>query len=250
MADPGDAAGDFPGLMPGPRRLVTEAPGDRPAEQSPPAGTPEVWLGGNPRPVAAAALASAAVVAFLALVESTLRPGVPLASLGMAGFATIGLALLATAAAMPRIERRGASLRVRLAPLASQDLPLEIVECFFFGLVPLGRSVEPCSGSGSDQPIESREPAPAADRSRADRDGAGGRRATLIMRLAEGAREWRSRPSLAVWGIWRHGAIAFDGLWCAPLSPDVAADLTRRLVAARRELASAGAAADRRAGRA
>jgi hypothetical protein len=244
MADAADEAGDFPTPLSDADRLVRRAPaGDRTAENPAQAGGREIWLGGNARPVAAAVVAVAVLVACIAFLEGALGPGLPRVSLGLALVAMIALAGLASAAALPRIERRGSSLRVRLAPLASEDLPLEIVECFFFGLVPLGRSVEPCSGSGSDQPDDPHEGAAMERRKAAGRDGGGGRRSTLIMRLAEGAREWRSRPSLAVWGIWRHGAIAFDGLWCGPLSPDVAADLTRRLVAARRESAVGGSSA-------
>jgi len=253
-APPGSAVEEADRPPPQPRGFGS-AGGSRPA-----AGerrrVREVWLAGNARPVAAAALAVGVVITVLALVERSLRPGPPMASLGLACAAIGAIGTLAVVATRPRLERRGGVLRVRLMPLLSQDVPLEVVECFFFGVVPLGRSVEPCSGSGSDHPEPSadsgrdpdsparggraRDPHPddglAADSEAAV--AARSRRATLIMRLAERERDWRSRPSLAAWGIWRHGAIAFDGLWCARLSPDVAADLTRRLVVARREMAS------------
>lgn len=205
-------------------------------------GGREVWLAGNARPVLAASAFAASMIVCLGFVERAMRSGPPTMALAAAVVIGTGLAGLAVAAAMPRLERRGKVLRVRLSPLAPEDVPLEVVECFFFGIVPLGRSVEPCSGSGSDQPREASDDGQPPDATRHGTDddhhshaSEGTRRATLIMRLAERSSEWRSRPSLAAWGIWRHGAIAFDGLWCERLSPDVAVDLTRRLVAARRD---------------
>lgn len=197
----------------------------------------DVWLCGNPRPVLAAVAVAVVVTSCLVVVERLLRSGLPLVSLATIGVVAIGLASLAWVASLPRIERRGRFLRIRLSPLAPEDVPLEVVECFFFGVAPLGRSVEPCAGSGSDQPADDGDQSEPEHDHHEQHDDAWGRRATLIMRLAERSKEWRSRPSLAAWGAWRHGAIAFDGLWCAKLSPDVASDLTRRLVIARRSIA-------------
>lgn len=110
------------------------------------------------------------------------------------------------AASRPRLTCRGDVLEVRLAPLAVQRVPLELVECVFPGSQPLG---------GDDE---------TSDR----------RVSTLVLRLAERAVEWRSRPVLSAWGSWEEGNVVFDGRWCEPLSQAVAREISTRLLEARR----------------
>jgi len=59
---------------------------------------------------------------------------------------------------------------------------------------------------------------------------------TLVLRLAERAVEWRSRPVTQAWGSWEDGNVVFDGRWCEPLSPAVARDISARLLEARRRV--------------
>jgi len=171
---------------------------------------PEVWLRGNRRPALAlggalAALAVAAVAAVLVV-----RPPLAIACL-VAGAAAVGLLVAAGfvwAASQPRLVRRGDALEIRLSPLGVERVPLEVVECVFPGSQPL-----------------------AADDGTADR-----RVGTLVLRLAERATAWRSRPVARAWGAWDDGNVVFDGRWCEPLSQALARDLSGRLLEARRQL--------------
>lgn len=171
---------------------------------------PEVWLRGNPRP----ALALAAVLAALAAAGVTIvviaRPSAWIAG-PVAMAVAVGLASgvgVAWAASQPRLLRRGDALEVRLSPLGVERVPIEIVECVFPGTQSLG-----------------------------DDDGTADRRVgTLVLRLAERATAWRSRPVASAWGAWEDGNVVFDGRWCEPLSQALARDLSGRLLEARRQL--------------
>jgi len=139
---------------------------------------------------------------------------------GFCGLAAVTMSLLLTAAASARLERVGDALRVRLSPFRVHDVPLELVECFFLGSEPL----KPPGSVPDDRPSQ--------------------RVGTLVIRLAERAVDWRERPTLAEWGSWREGNIVCDGRWCEPLSADLVRTLTRRLVDAKRSLATARSAAE------
>jgi hypothetical protein len=178
----------------------------------------ETWLRGNLRPVlwlAAAGLGVAGVVVPAAVVAAA--PAVVwrvLATAGLAGGLAVGM--LARAAARPRLERRGDVLRVRLSPTKTEDVPLEVVECFFPGSNPISRSGETTCGSHAVFRVN-----------------------TLVMRLAERAADQAARPTFAPWGTWDDGYVIFDGRWCEPLSPDVARTLGRRLIEVKRSLQDA-----------
>jgi hypothetical protein len=174
----------------------------------------EVWLRGNVRPAAflmATAAATGTALVVLAALPPTAAVGVPLA-IGFALLAGPLVAGLGLAAAQPRLARHGDMLRVRLAPLAAHDVPLEFVECFF-----LGSHVLPDPHGRDDVPTQ--------------------RVGTLVMRVAERATAWHTRPTFAPWGAWADGAVVFDGRWCEPLSGDLARRLSTRLVEAKRAVA-------------
>lgn len=172
----------------------------------------EVWLRGNARPAVGllvatlllAALAVAAVVA--AQSPAWVEGGVAFVALGIV--AAVGG--LVWAASLPRLVRRGDALDVRLSPLAVHRVPLEVVECVFPGTQPLP------SGGGEHEATR--------------------RVSTLVLRLAERAVDWRSRPVAAAWGAWDDGSIVFDGRWCEPLSAGLAREVSARLLEARREV--------------
>jgi hypothetical protein len=171
-------------------------------------GEAEVWLRANLRPAAVLFGAIAAAVAAAAAVLIAVRP--PAWSVAIVVMAClIGLMVAAAflwAASRPRLARRGGTLEVRLSPLGVQRVPLEVVECIFPGSQLLG-----------------------ADDETADR-----RVSTLVMRLAERAVEWRSRPVASAWGSWEDGNVVFDGRWCEPLSQAIARDISARLLEAKR----------------
>lgn len=183
----------------------------------------EVWVRGNLRP--ALGFATVVTVVAAAAVVAVMVAAAPPWAVGMVVGIAVACLLLAAccvaAAARPRLVRRGPVIRVCLAPLTSFDLPLDAVECVFPGSSPLAAAAE---ASPEDAPD----------------DAAAGRRVnTLVMRLAERADAWRSRPTLSQWGRWNDGYIVIDGRWCEPLSPTFARDLSQRLLDVKRETGTA-----------
>ncbi|MFM8735614.1 MAG: hypothetical protein ACKOC8_10520 [Pirellulales bacterium] len=177
---------------------------------------PEVWLRGNARP-AIGLLAAMLILASLAVAAVVAAEPLSWGAWGAAAGAIAAVAAaagLAWAAALPRLVRRGAVLDVRLSPLAIHRVPLEVVECVFPGSQPLG-------GDGAEHDATRRV-------------------STLVLRLAERAVDWRSRPVAAAWGAWEDGSIVFDGRWCEPLSAHLAREISARLLEARREVAMPG----------
>ncbi|MFM1996926.1 MAG: hypothetical protein RLZZ111_1313 [Planctomycetota bacterium] len=177
----------------------------------------ETWLRGNLRPVVwlgAAGLAVAgAVLAAVAAVAMSPAGWLLAAAVWLAGVLAVGL--LARAAALPRLERRGDVLRIRLSPGTTEDVPLQVVECFFPGSNPISRAGEPTCGSHAAFRVN-----------------------TLVMRLAERAVDQAARPTFTPWGTWDDGYVIFDGRWCEPLSPALARALGHRLIEAKRSPAS------------
>lgn len=177
----------------------------------------EIWLRGNLRPMAGIAGVFSLVCA--GLLAATIWPSAPASTTtcrliyGFSGLVALVMSALLRAASRPRLERVGNALRVRLSPFRTDDVPLELVECFFLGSSNLG-------GGQSRQ----RDDLPAY------------KTATLVIRIAERAKEWQSRPSFEPWGNWSEGSIVCDGRWCQPLSVDLARWLSGRLVEAKREV--------------
>ena len=180
----------------------------------------DVWLRGNMRPV----LGLAAVVALIgaAVTAGSYFAGGPTVGrwiVSVYWIVAAGLvAALAAAAMRPRLVHRVDSksanvLEVRLAPGAAHAVPLDAIECFFMG----SQRLEPEGAVAYDQPTH--------------------RVGTLVMRVAERAKEWQARPTFAPWGTWQDGAIVFDGRWCEPLSVELARRLSGKLVDAKRAVA-------------
>lgn len=170
----------------------------------------EVWLRANPRPAAVLCAAMAAVAMIAAVLLIAARPPAWGIAVVIAA-CVVGLGVAAAflwVASQPRLACRGDVLEVRLTPMGVQRVPLEMVECVFPGSQPLG---------GDDETAERRV-------------------STVVLRLAERAVEWRSRPVLSAWGSWEEGNVVFDGRWCEPLSQAVARDISARLLEARRRV--------------
>lgn len=178
-----------------------------------PAAQPvDVWLRSNPRPALFALVA-------VGLSSCLLLGGVRAAGVGPRGvgvaalvavLAVAGGGAMLAAASLPRLERRGAMLRIRLAPFIGHDVPLEVVECVFPG----------------SQPLADGPPGDAVRRV-----------GTVIVRFAERAVEWRRRPAFPAWGTWQDGQVVIDGRWCEPLSLAVTQRLGQRILEAKREVA-------------
>jgi len=178
----------------------------------------EIWLRGNMRPaVVMAAVFTLVCGGLLASLWLADTPPAPLMVGLVRAFCVLTATVMATflvAASRARLERVGDTLRVRLALFRSQDVPLDVVECFFLGSHPL------------------EQPGTVPDDLPTHRVG------TLVVRLAERAVEWHERLTMSEWGTWHDGAIVCDGRWCEPLSADLVRTLTRRLVEAKRTLAN------------
>jgi hypothetical protein len=177
----------------------------------------EVWLRGNLRPVAGLAVIAAAAAAAAAAGFAAAGLGWAVWLVGAIASVTLAAAAaVARAAAAPRLARIGDRLEVRLAPGRVEQVPLEVVECVF---------------RGSEVLPESRD----ADASPRLRVG------TLVIRFAERATEWRSRPAFRPWGTWEDGCAVIDGRWCEPLSRETVQQIAAALLDAKRE-AGAGLA--------
>lgn len=181
--------------------------------------TSEVWLRGNVRPVlVVAAVGGLAAIALLATLFLTAAP--PTAWwLAIACCLVIAAVIgtLAFAAAQPRLVHEGDAVTVRLAPGRVHAVPLAAIECFFMG----------------SSRLEAEE--------KYRDDAISHRVGTLVMRVAERAADWQARPTFVPWGTWSDGAIVFDGRWCAPLSVELARQLSGKLVAAKRAAAARAA---------
>jgi hypothetical protein len=189
--------------------------------------TSEIWLRGNLRPVAWLAAVATVVAGGLSAAVAMAASSLPYSLLVAAfcGIAGAVIGMLASAAARPRLEHVDGCLRVRLSPTAVEDVPLDAVECFFQGSNPIARSGEPTCG-----------------------DHAAFRVNTLVMRLAERAADFSKRATFTPWGTWDDGYVVFDGRWCEPLSADLARQLSRRLVDAKRSLAEGHSSESQSAG--
>lgn len=193
-------------------------------------GRREVWLRGNPRPLVAVAAVVIGCVAAISLVAEACgerRLSVAAVTIGVVVLAPV--AALAFAASLPRIERRGGVLRLRVSPMRCYDVPLDVVECFFHGSHVLGRPVEPCTGEAEEHEHDQHEH---------DEPARARRRGTIAVRLAERAGEWQERPTFRPWAGWKRGSIVLDGLWFERLPMERFGELAGWLVAAKRSAGS------------
>ena len=173
----------------------------------------EVWLRSNRRFWIALAVAPAAVffAAAVTMMFVQSRATLWLLALVMAA-STVAVLWFAGLSRKPRLAYSQGMLEVHLTrpPL---EVPIEIVECFFVGQ---GPSLLPAVKKGE---------------SRATMETA-----TLIVRLAESALDWKHRDVRPQLGQWCEGYITIRGTFCEPLSKEVAGRLNRRLVEVHREV--------------
>lgn len=108
---------------------------------------------------------------------------------------------------LPRLAYQNDHLLVYLAGSQPFRVPIETVECFFIG---------------QDSALF-RSP-----------DGKEAETATIVVRLAESATQWRHRDVKVQMGSWHEGYITIRGTWCEPIGKPLVADLNRRLVEAHR----------------
>ncbi len=175
--------------------------------------TREVWLRPNPRVFWLAAFFSAAVS-----VTGLVGAGVAVWSwrnqlllILSVLLVVVGLYMLAVALyalRQPRLAYADGALLVYLAGGKPVRVPIEVVECFFLGQAPslLG---------GKDDETS-----------------------TVVVRLAESAKDWQHVQVRRNLGHWCDGYITIRGTWCEPLSGELVQELNDRLVQAHRQVRS------------
>lgn len=175
----------------------------------------EVWLRGNARP-------GAVVVIVTAVVAGGVLAGAM--ALGLSGWLLAGLTILvvlilvnalvaAWVVSRPRLARAGQTMEVRLAPGQVERVPLELVECIFRGSDPVLRPGD------TEAPPQFRV-------------------GTVVVRLAERAKQWHRRPTFGQWGTWDDGHLVIDGRWCEPLTRETVQAIATRLMEAKRDVAT------------
>ena len=121
--------------------------------------------------------------------------------------ATFMVALLLRQTTLPRLACDGEHLLVYLTWAAPFRVPLDVVEVFFQGQGPamLGRKHKNAQV------------------------------ATIVVRLAERAEDWKKRHVKPALGTWCEGYITIRGTWCEPINVEVIHQLNRRLREAKGE---------------
>lgn len=172
----------------------------------------EVWLRTNVRAHLLSMLPSVAATAVgCVLLLAAARPWVAVFGwlLAIAG------ALLSVAVVLslrqPRLAYRDGSMMVHLGPWSPIAVPIDLVECFFLGQAPSMLSFSSGRGGSSDGPT-----------------------ASVVIRLAESAVDWKQRNVSERLGRWHDGYITIRGTWCEPISTDLMRDLNAKLAAAHR----------------
>ena len=121
--------------------------------------------------------------------------------------AGIMVGVLLYLAKQPRVAWAGDSLLLFLRATEPLSVPIDAVECFF-----AGQAEGMLRGAnGRDTEV-----------------------ATVIIRLAEAAREWHHRDVKPAFGMWCEGYITIRGTWCEPITPELMRRLNQRLVEVQR----------------
>jgi hypothetical protein len=125
----------------------------------------------------------------------------------LAGTSLLAIAAYAYAMRLPRLAFEDDHLLVYLRSTTPERVPIDVVECFFWG----------------QGPSQIRLP-----------NGNEAETSNVIVRLAERAQEWRDREAHASLGEWKCGYITIRGTWCERITPEVVKQLNERLVSAQR----------------
>jgi len=173
----------------------------------------EVWLRPNRRMFSAGIIILALSLAGTIPLIATSRH-VAVTTVGwMIGALTLLLVFFAVRIIMrPRLAYDDGCLLVYLGSAQPHRVPIELVECFFLGQGP------------------SLLPAPTLVGERDSPESA-----TIVVRLAETAGDWKHvevRPSL---GQWCDGYITIRGTWCEPINAERLKQLNYRLVTTHRQ---------------
>lgn len=174
----------------------------------------EIWLRTNPRPFWAAL-----VLPLVLAIAGVVGLGFAIAGgaiwlYGLGGGILLLLALLLTGmflwrANAPVLAIQRDNLLLYLGSTSPIAIPVQIVECFFTG---------------------------QTDALLKDRAGKELEASTVILRIAESAKDWHHRDVDANLAHWCEGYITLRGTWCEPIGPELMRSLNQRLVQAQRNL--------------
>lgn len=172
----------------------------------------EIWLRTNPRPFWAALIIpvilafAGAICVWAATLHGAVWP------YGWGGcvftFASLLLAgMLLWRAKSPVLAFEQGNLLLFLGAATPIAIPVQIVECFFTG---------------------------QGDAILKDRAGKELEAATVILRIAESAKDWHHRDVPPGFAHWCEGYITLRGTWCEPIGPELLRALNQQLVTTQR----------------
>lgn len=172
----------------------------------------EIWLRPNRR-----AMAAGLVVPILLMIVAggLLILGSGSLGMGILSGLLLLLALLGFGAwwtldRTPRMAYQDDALLITLAIWQTHRIPIEYVECFFAGRAPA--LLPSPTGEAQETRVWS-----------------------VVVRLAESAKEWHNRSVTSAWGEWKDGYITIRGTWCEPIDPPLLQQLNHRLAEIHRQ---------------
>ena len=168
----------------------------------------ETWLKTNRRILVVGCCAFASIAAIgllLALFGGTTLRWL---GIGIGVVSLLGMMSCLWTMRQPRLGFIDDWLVVNLTTGAPTRVPIEVVECFFLGQA--STDIE----SESDKEVET---------------------STVVVRLAERAKEWHERKTKSSLGRWCDGYIVVHGTWCEPISPELLKQMNHRLAEIHRQ---------------
>ena len=180
-------------------------------------GMREIWLKPNQRALTASIVMPLAVILVAALMLTGVLGEIHWVIQGIAGgFAMVSVfavTVLIKWFCHPRLAYQDGELLVNLNAGPAVRVPIDLVEVFFAGQ------------SNSHMPKPVHQESGQLPESR-----------TVVVRLAERAKDYHSRTVMPRLGSWEQGYIVVRGTWCEPIDREVIKRLNQRLIAVHREL--------------
>jgi hypothetical protein len=137
--------------------------------------------------------------------ESTVVLILGLALAAVGGVASLSLLVLLFS---PRLALEGQELLVYLRAGRPFRVPVDVIECFFIGQAAVGPGV---LVAGQPKSV------------------------SVVVRLAERAGTWATRPVLPMLGHWDDGYIVIRGTWCEPIDLSLVNRMNEKLIRRRQE---------------
>jgi hypothetical protein len=174
---------------------------------------PETWIGPNRR---ALALGFALPILLLVAALLVVAFGIGQANAWLwwtvggvlAAFSVFLAALLWRMLQRPRVAYENDDVLLYFDTAEPMRVPVDAVECFFIGQA--GGMIPDAKGREAEV-------------------------RTVIIRLAEAAKDWHHRDIKPALGHWCEGYITIRGTWCEPITPELMKTLNSRLVQVHRE---------------